>query len=148
MADDRWEQIQTLYHRARELNSGERAAFLAQACAQDDALRVEVEAVLAADEQAGGFLETPALKVSGLIGSQLSRGTLLGPYEILAPIGAGGMGEVYRGRDTKLKRDVAIKVLPEEFSRDRDRITRFQREAEVLASLDYVSYCTPVNEVC
>jgi len=58
------------------------------------------------------------------------------------------MGEVYRARDTKLKREVAIKILPDEFSRDPDRISRFQREAEVLASLDYVSYCTPVHEVC
>jgi len=58
------------------------------------------------------------------------------------------MGEVYRARDLKLKREVAIKILPEELSRDSDRLNRFQREAELLASLDYVSYCTPVNEVC
>ena len=75
-------------------------------------------------------------------------GTQLGSHEITALLGKGGMGEVYRARDTKLKRDVAIKILPEEFSRDPDRVSRFQREAEVLASLDYVSYCTPVNEVC
>jgi serine/threonine protein kinase len=67
----------------------------------------------------------------------LSAGTKLGHYEILAPIGAGGMGEVYRARDTKLKRDVAIKVLPEAFARDADRMARFQREAEVLASLNH-----------
>src|ERR1700736_2393526 len=67
----------------------------------------------------------------------LSVGTKLGPYEILAPIGAGGMGEVYRARDTKLKRDVAIKVLPEAFARDPERMARFQREAEVLASLNH-----------
>src|ERR1700683_625794 len=66
-----------------------------------------------------------------------SAGTKLGPYEILAPIGAGGMGEVYRARDTKLKREVAIKVLPEAFARDPDRMARFQREAEVLASLNH-----------
>jgi serine/threonine protein kinase len=72
----------------------------------------------------------------------------LGSYEIISLLGKGGMGEVYRARDTRLKRDVAIKTLPEEFSRDPDRIARFQREAEVLASLDYVPYCTPVNEVC
>ena len=64
-------------------------------------------------------------------------GDKLGPYEILAPIGAGGMGEVYRARDTKLKRDVAIKVLPEAFARDPERMARFQREAEVLASLNH-----------
>src|SRR5260370_38866638 len=68
---------------------------------------------------------------------RLSVGERLGPYEILAPIGAGGMGEVYRARDTKLKRDVALKVLPEAFARDPGRMARFQREAEVLASLNH-----------
>jgi serine/threonine-protein kinase len=66
----------------------------------------------------------------------MTAGAKLGPYEILAPIGAGGMGEVYRARDGKLKRDVALKVLPETFARDPDRMARFQREAEVLASLN------------
>ena len=64
----------------------------------------------------------------------MTIGSKLGLYEITALIGKGGMGEVYRARDTKLKRDVAIKTLPEEFSRDPDRVARFQREAEVLAS--------------
>src|SRR5215510_9599298 len=67
----------------------------------------------------------------------LTIGTQLGSYEITALLGKGGMGEVYRARDSKLKRDVAIKVLPEEFSRNGDRISRFQREAEVLASLNH-----------
>ena len=65
----------------------------------------------------------------------LASGTRLGPYEILALLGAGGMGEVYRARDTKLNRDVALKVLPEAFTVDGDRIARFRREAQVLASL-------------
>ena len=77
----------------------------------------------------------------------LTIGAKLGSHEITALLGKGGMGVVYRSRDTKLKRDVAIKILPEEFSRDHDRVSRFQREAEVLASLEHVSYCTPVNEV-
>ena len=67
----------------------------------------------------------------------LSVGTRLGPYEILAPIGAGGMGEVYRARDTKLARYVALKVLPEAFAHDADRMARFGREAQVLASLNH-----------
>src|SRR5712671_1023585 len=67
----------------------------------------------------------------------LSAGDKFGPYEILAPIGAGGMGEVYRARDTTLKRDVALKILPADFSNNLDRMARFQREAEVLASLDH-----------
>src|SRR5262245_60515478 len=64
-------------------------------------------------------------------------GTQLGSHEIIALLGKGGMGEVYRARDTKLKRDVAIKILPDEFSRDSTRVSRFQREAEVLASLNH-----------
>jgi eukaryotic-like serine/threonine-protein kinase len=67
----------------------------------------------------------------------LSAGTRLGPYEIQAAIGAGGMGEVYRARDTRLKRDVALKLLPESFASDPDRLARFQREAEVVASLNH-----------
>jgi serine/threonine protein kinase len=67
----------------------------------------------------------------------LSAGARLGPYEIVAPLGAGGMGEVYRARDTKLRRDVAIKVLPDHFAADPDRLARFQREAQVLASLNH-----------
>src|SRR6266849_3129024 len=63
----------------------------------------------------------------------------IGSFEVLSIVGRGGMGEVYRARDTKLKREVAIKILPEEFSRDPDRIARFQREAEVLASLNHPS---------
>src|SRR2546426_6872875 len=67
----------------------------------------------------------------------LSAGTRLGPYEILSPLGAGGMGEVYRARDPKLNRDVALKILPDIFSRDPDRLTRFTREAQVLATLNH-----------
>ena len=69
----------------------------------------------------------------------LEVGRQLGSYEIVSLLGKGGMGEVYRARDLKLKRDVAIKILPEEFSRDHDRVTRFQREAEVLASLNHTN---------
>ena len=67
----------------------------------------------------------------------LTSGSRIGPYEIMSPLGSGGIGEVYRARDLKLKREVAIKILPEEFSRDPDRVSRFQREAEVLASLNH-----------
>src|ERR1700732_2060836 len=67
----------------------------------------------------------------------LAPGTRVGHYEILAAIGAGGMGEVYKARDTRLKREVALKVLPAEFSQDPDRLARFQREAELLATLNH-----------
>src|SRR3984893_765368 len=67
----------------------------------------------------------------------LAAGTRLGPYEILSALGAGGMGEVYRARDTKLNRDVALKILPDSFANDPDRLARFRREAQVLASLNH-----------
>ncbi|MGD0437615.1 MAG: serine/threonine-protein kinase, partial [Bryobacteraceae bacterium] len=72
----------------------------------------------------------------------LAPGTRLGPYEILAPIGAGGMGEVYRAKDTKLKREAALKVLPDSFAADPDRMSRFQREAQVLAALNHPNIVT------
>ena len=67
----------------------------------------------------------------------LAAGARLGPYEILGPLGAGGMGEVYRAKDTRLGRDIALKVLPEEFFEDEERRTRFEREARTLASLNH-----------
>jgi serine/threonine protein kinase len=67
----------------------------------------------------------------------LHVGTTIGPYEILAPLGAGGMGEVYRARDTKLNRDVALKVLPDSFANDPDRLAWFTREAQTLAALNH-----------
>ena len=72
----------------------------------------------------------------------LKPGTRLGSYEITAPIGAGGMGEVYRATDTKLRRDVAIKVLPEDFAQDPERLARFEREARALASLNHTNIAT------
>src|SRR5213080_4588199 len=67
----------------------------------------------------------------------LTSGTRLGPYEIVSPLGAGGMGEVYRARDTKLDREVAVKILPDALSRDSDRLARLEREAKVLAALNH-----------
>ena len=80
---------------------------------------------------------TAARGAEEVTGMALATGSLIGPYEILEPLGAGGMGEVYRARDAKLNRDVAIKVLPELFSADPDRLARFRREAQVLASLNH-----------
>jgi len=78
----------------------------------------------------------------GRSASRGSPGKTLGHYEILEPLGKGGMGEVYRARDTKLKRDVAIKVLPEELSADPDRVARLEREAHLLAALNHPNIAT------
>ena len=100
-----------------------------------------MEALLAEDAGAENFLERPALEaVANMLGEDQAgslTGRQIGSYHILSLLGMGGMGEVYRARDLKLKREVAIKVLPEEFSHDAARVARFQREAEVLASLSH-----------
>jgi serine/threonine protein kinase len=131
---ERWARVERLYHEALARGAHEREAFLADTCAGDDALRREIESLLAHDGGAA-FLSTPA--VANGIGGGIRIGQALGPYVISAQIGEGGMGEVYRARDTTLNRDVAIKVLPEAFAADADRVARFQREARTLASLDH-----------
>jgi len=137
MNPKRMQQVYELYHAARDCEPGERAALLARA---DPELRSKVELLLAQGSHEG-VLDRPALdgapSLLELSSAQLTPGTQLGPYKIEAPIGAGGMGEVYRARDTKLKRDVAVKVLPAAFASDRERVARFRREAEVLASLNH-----------
>src|SRR5262249_49565212 len=107
----------------------ERALFLESACSSDPSLKPEVEQLIRSFEAAGSFLDySPA---SSLIGRTF------GSYKVKKLLGSGGMGHVYLASDSKLKRDVAIKVLPNEFSHDLERVSRFQREAEVLASLNH-----------
>ena len=143
MKPDRWRQIEHLYNQALELEESQRLDFLRKACAGDDALRHEIEQLLAEEPKAASFLEKPALrKIAHEFAASASAswvGRQIGSYQLVSLLGAGGMGEVYRARDSRLKRDVAIKILPDEFSRDADRISRFQREAEVLASLNHTN---------
>ena len=140
MQPERWQQIERIYHAALERDVGQRAVFLNDACAGDQTLRQEVESLLAHGRTAEGFLAAPALEAAakGMMdsGSDLI-GRPIGAYKILSLLGAGGMGEVYRARDAKLGRDVAIKVLPDAFADDPERLARFQREAHVLASLNH-----------
>ena len=144
MTPEHWEQVALLHRAALEHEEGQRAAFLHDACAGDEDLRGEVESLLAYEGKAEYFMEVPALDVvvKQLAESQAlpmiqRSGTKLGAYEILAPLGAGGMGEVYRARDSKLNRDVALKILPAVFTNDAERMARFRREAQVLASLNH-----------
>ena len=133
MTPERWATIERVYHEAAARRGEERTAFLNQACGGDDALRREVESLLAHDGEAA-FLSTPAVAA---IGGASLVGRSLGPYAIQARLGEGGMGEVYRARDTKLGRDVAIKVLPRLFTSDAERRARFEREARMLAALNH-----------
>ena len=141
MKSDRWSDVERLYHSASARPAGERAAFLAEACAGDEALRREVESLLAEPASASAFLDGDAAAVAAQlvsnVGASVLTGRRISVYQVQACIGAGGMGEVYRARDTKLQRDVAIKILPRIFTSDPDRLARFEREARVLASLNH-----------
>jgi serine/threonine protein kinase/Tol biopolymer transport system component len=143
MSDDRQRLIADLCHAALERNASDRAAFVREACAGDEGLRQQVESLLSYEDAADGFMEQPAVEeVARLLRSDAESnvdlaGQRLGVYQIEARIGAGGMGEVYRARDTRLGREVAIKVLPRAFTRSTDRRRRFEREARLLASLNH-----------
>ncbi|AMY08495.1 Serine/threonine-protein kinase PknB [Luteitalea pratensis] len=143
-----WEQIRALFHTALEHAPDERAAFLRAQSSDDEILR-EVASLLAAHEDADALLaaagrdESDASRgqaVAGRGGSHtatLPSGVQLGPYVVVGPLGAGAMGEVYRARDTNLRRDVALKILPDSLAADRDRLARFTREARTLGALNH-----------
>ena len=144
MTPERWQRIEALYHAAHAQPPDERAAFLADACPEDAALRGEVEALLNDPVSEDEFLRRPALAVAQIV-SRIALEDMterpLGGYHLKALLGAGGMGEVYRAHDPKLGRDVAIKVLPQEFTSDPDRLARFEREARMLAALNHPNIC-------
>src|SRR5690242_4938237 len=123
-----WEVLRGLFEGALERPRHERSAFLDERTKQDPLLRREIESLLAAHEGGAQFLSAPAL-ASLTSQTRLAPGTSLGAFTILEPLGAGGMGEVYRARDTRLDREVAIKVLSSERDAAPDSPARFQREA-------------------
>src|SRR5262245_46252470 len=141
---DRWQEINRIYDAALEIAEAEQPGFVRKACEGDDELRREVESLLAYDKQAQRFIDRPALQVTA---EKLAEdppslvGRKLGPYQILGVLGAGGMGEVYRAKDTRLDRTVAIKVLSKHFSQRTDLKQRFGREARAVASLDHPHIC-------
>ena len=141
-----WERIRHLFHEALERSPEERAAFLNELPTADARIRREVESLLAAEPHAEDFLAVSPLE--SLTGAEhastpaLAAGTRLGPFEILAPLGAGGMGEVYRARDTRLDRTVAIKVLPRDLASHPHNRERFEREARLVSRLNHPHICT------
>jgi serine/threonine-protein kinase len=145
MTPERWRQITEVFHAALARDTASRSALLDEMCKEDTALRVEVDALLAAHQEAGGFGEAPAL-TAPVESSRLRSGHALGPYRIEALIGAGGMGEVYRARDTRLDRAVAVKVLPVAVAGDSRYKQRLEREARALATLSHPHIC-PVFDV-
>jgi len=141
MTPDRWRQIEQLYHAALERAPEEHAAFLAAACVGDEALLREVQSLLASHDSAGSFIESaPDDVVAGMLVEEQAHsmiGRTLGHYQLSSLLGAGGMGEVYRARDLRLDRDVAVKILPEHLAQNREALWRFEREAKAVATLSH-----------
>ena len=140
MTPERWDRIQGLYHAARACPEADRTQFLANACGGDATLQREVQALLDQPVSTGSFMNfigdpAPA-QLSDLVTSDLT-GRQLGSYRLLSLLGRGGMGDVYQAHDSKLRRDVAIKVLPARFTADAERLARFESEARMLAALNH-----------
>ena len=151
MTSDRWEHIFTIFDAALARPEPERAAFLSDQCGEDARLREEVESLLAAHGDADGFLSGrpapagasgTAVDRSGPAPPSLTRGLRLGVFDIESFVGAGGMGEVYRARDTRLDRHVAIKVLSPDGASDPRGRARFAYEARAIARLSHPRICS------
>ena len=137
MTGPAWPELEALFHEALAHSPAERVNFLAERCAGRPDLQMRIEAMLRAHDQAS------ALDASSITPPpRLAAGARVGAYEVLGQLGVGGMGEVYRARDTRLGRDVAIKILPSTFASDPARLARFEREARVLAALNHPNIAT------
>jgi eukaryotic-like serine/threonine-protein kinase len=160
MTVDRWAEVARVCQAALERGPEARPAFLTDACAGDTDLQREVESLLAEHDRAAGLLDTPPWQLvapalaaggdagvdspaaaSGLAPPVFVPGTHLGPFEILALLGAGGMGQVYKARDTRLGRTVALKVLPVAMTADPERRRRFEQEARAVSALTHPHIC-------
>jgi eukaryotic-like serine/threonine-protein kinase len=131
-----WAQVKKIFAACYQLPPHERAPFLGEACGGDETLRSEVESLIAAYEQSGTFLDHPAVAVHAI-----RPGARLGPYEVVERVGAGGMGEVYRARDTRLHRSVALKILPPATARQDEARARLEQEARTISSLNHPNIC-------
>lgn len=146
MTPERWQRVDEIFQAAIELRAEERPAFVERTCADDEELRREVESLITADEQGLSFVDEPAFQVAaGLLATgepELEKGQSIGHYEIVGPIGRGGMGEVYLAKDKLLNRRVALKLLPADYTGNKDRLRRFQQEAQAASALNHPNILT------
>ncbi len=146
MTPERWQQISNLFQTAIELAAVQRSAFLDQACADDQTLRSEVESLISSDADSWELIEKSALEVAAPLladeQAQLTPGENIGNYEIINLLGRGGMGEVYLAKDQRLNRRVALKLLPSDYTAEKDRLRRFQQEAQAASALNHPNILT------
>src|SRR5947209_1120662 len=146
MTPERWQQVKALFHAALEREPKFRADFLVKACGADQSLRAEVESLISSHEEEGSFIDAPAFAAAAsLLADEpvaLQAGQQFGAYEIVVPIGRGGMGEVYLAADRRLGRKVALKLLPTSFTQNADRLRRFEQEARAASALNHPNILT------
>jgi len=146
MKADRWQKVKAIFQAALERAPHERAAFVTDACGGDDELRQEVESLISSDGRPGGFLDNPAYEaaaetiVNGV--TELKPKQMAGPYEVVSFISRGGMGEVYLAQDRRLNRKVALKLLPAAFTKNDERLRRFEQEARSASALNHPNIIT------
>ena len=147
---DRWHRVKELFQSALQREPSQRTAFLDQACAGDDELQKEVESLIASHEKTGSFIDAPPIAAAAQLLAEekpeLTPGQRIGHYKILSMLGAGGMGEVYLAQDSKLGREIALKLLPAQFTTDGNRLRRFEQEARVASALNHPNICM-IHEV-
>ncbi|MDX2044927.1 MAG: protein kinase [Acidobacteriota bacterium] len=148
MTPEQFHKLSGLYHAALDLEPGRRESFLLEHCQGDDVLRKEVEQLLAANNEAGAFLNEPAINPDINVEEPDTAmiGRVFGHYQIISHLGAGGMGEVYLAMDEKLSRKIALKLLPVEFATDPDRLRRFATEAKSASATDHPNIVT-IHEI-